>query len=144
MDLAPLPGACIWIRKPFRPFYFDLLTHQSFPGTLLLTARAIKEQPLSKDMTWTNFSSSGSLRNIFVFVESSFLSTRKSFWDSMISMPCLSSCVCTVDRSMSRHFDSACWKAFSETSARSSSSRGVIVLDETGRWQEGETGWGSG
>lgn len=78
-------------------------------------------------MTCTNFSSSGSFRNSLVLVESSFRSTRKSFCDSMISTPCLSSWVWSVDRSMSRHLESACWNAFSEGSTRSSSSRGSIA-----------------
>ena len=54
-------------------------------------------------MTCTSFSSSGSLRKSLVFVESSFRSTRKSFWDSTISIPCLSSWDCSVVKSMSRH-----------------------------------------
>lgn len=82
---------------------------------------------MSKDITCTNFSSSGSLRNSLVLVESSFRSTRKSFCDSMISTPCLSSWVCSVDRSMSRHFESAFWNAFSGASTRSSSSIGSIA-----------------
>jgi hypothetical protein len=82
-------------------------------------------------MTCSSFSSSGSLRNIFVFVESSLRSTRKSFWASMISVLCLSSCFCRAAKSMSRHFDSAVWNTLSASTVcsrpSSSSSIGSIV-----------------
>jgi hypothetical protein len=73
-------------------------------------------------MTCTSFSSSGSLRKSLVFVESSLRSMRKSFWDSTISIPCLSSWDCSDDKSMSRHFERAFWKAFSVGSSYASSS----------------------
>src|SRR5271154_1730098 len=94
-------------RTPIQQLYFEWLKHQWFLDKLPLVPPTTKLKPLSKDMTCTNFSSSGSFRNILVFVESSLRSTRKSFWDSMISIPCFSSCVCSDDKSRSRHFERA-------------------------------------
>src|SRR5271168_1665208 len=96
---------------PIQQFYFDSSTHQSFPDrlyTLVGTTAVGGGEPLRSDITWRSFSSSGSFRKCLVLVESSFRSTRKSFWDSMISAACLSRVVCRVERSMSLHFERAC------------------------------------